>query len=516
MTVMGHWIAIPFLLPALTACGLILLAGRLPAQRALSVLSMLAQFAVSVVLLFQASGGEIGVYAFGDWPARIGIVFVLDRLSALMLILTAGVASASLLYAIQGWDARGAHFHPLFHFQLMGLNGAFLTGDLFNLFVCFELMLIASYALLQHGGGTQRLKVGLHYVVLNLIGSALFLVAVSILYRVGGTLNMADLAVALAAASPEQAPWVRAGGLLLMVVFLLKAAAAPLYLWLPGTYGAASAPVAGLFAVLTKVGVYAVARVASLVFGAGDGMASIEAMVLPAALVTLVCAALGAFASVTLTQLASWLALGSSATFLAAVGLFTVPGLGGGLYYLLASTLAIAALLLLADALGGARGSFGDRLCRAPRMHRAGRVGALYFAIAAAVAGLPPLAGFFGKMLMLQGAGPMPWFWAVVLGVSLLNLVALARAGTRLFWSAAPDPCDGAPAAASGARLAPIVLLVLGIAGLTIFAGSVDRYARAAAAGVVEPGEYIQRVLGTGGLRWSIRFETDDVPGARR
>ncbi len=513
---MNHWVVVPFLLPALTACGLLLFTGRLPAQRVLSVLSMLVQLAVSVVLLVQASGGEIGVYAFGDWPARIGIVFVLDRLSALMVILTAGVACASLLYAIQGWDGRGAHFHPLFHFQLMGLNGAFLTGDLFNLFVCFELMLIASYALLQHGGGAQRMKVGIHYVVLNLIGSALFLVAVSILYRIGGTLDMADLAVALANAPPEQAPWVRAGGLLLLIVFLLKAAAAPLYLWLPGTYGAASAPVAGLFTVLTKVGVYAVARVASLVFGASAGMEAIEAVVLPAALVTLVCASLGAFASVTLTQLASWLALGSSATLLAAVGLFTVPGLGGGLYYLLASTLAIPALFLLADALGGARGSFGDRLCRAPRMHRAGRVGALYFVIAAAVAGLPPLAGFFGKLLILQGAGPMPWFWAIVLGVSLINLVALVRAGTRLFWSAAPEPCDGLSSSASGVRLAPIVLLVAAIIGLTIFAGPVDRYARSAAAGVVGPGEYIQQVLGSAGVRWTIRFDTQDTTGVRQ
>lgn len=493
---MAHGIAIAFLLPALTACVLLLLSGRLEAQRYVSASSTLALAGLSMALLAQADSGDGAVYAFGDWPARIGIVFVLDRLAALMLALTALVACAALLYAVQGWDERGAHFHPLFQFQLMGLNGAFLTGDLFNLFVCFELMLIASYALLQHGGGAQRLKAGIHYVVLNLVGSALFLVAVSILYRVGGTLNMADLAVALANAPPGQAPWIRAGGLLLMVVFLLKAAAAPLYLWLPGTYGAAAAPVAVLFTLLTKVGAYAVARVATLVFGASAAMGVIEAVVLPAALVSLVCSALGAFAAVTLTQLALWLALGSSAMLLCAVGLFSVAGLGGGLYYLLASSLAIAALFLLADALGGARGSFGDRLCRAPRMHRAGPIGALYFVTAAAVAGLPPLAGFFGKALILRGAGPMPWFWAIVLGVSLLNLVALTRAGTRLFWSAAPDPCNGLASSASSRRLAPIALLLLAIVGITVFAGPVDRYASAAAAAVITPGESIRRVLG--------------------
>jgi len=511
-----HWIFVPFLLPALTACGLLLLTGRLEVQRMVSLASTIVLVVVCAGLVVDVSVGTIGVYAFGNWPAHVGIVFVLDRLSALMVMLTAVVAVASLLYAIQGWDSRGAHFHPLFHFQLMGLNGAFLTGDLFNLFVCFELMLIASYALLQHGGGAVRLKVGIHYVVLNLIGSALFLIAVSILYRVGGTLNMADLAVALGNAPPEQAPWIRAGGLLLLVVFLLKAAAAPLYLWLPGTYGAAAAPVAALFTVLTKVGSYAIARVASLVFGTSAAMDAIEAVVLPTALAALVCAALGAFASITLTQLASWLALGSSATLLAAVGLFTAPGLGGGLYYLLASTLAIPALFLLADALGGARGSYGDRLCRAPRMHRAGLVGALYFIVAAAVAGLPPLAGFFGKMLILQGAGPMPWFWLIVLGVSLMNLVALARAGTRLFWSAAPDPCNGLASSASNARLAPIVLLVAALVGLTIFAGPVDRYARLAAAAVIGPAGYVEGVLDRTTSHRKIRVDDPESTGGER
>ena len=432
-----------------------------------------------------------------------------------MVMLTATIATASLLYAVQGWDARGAHFHPLFHLQLMGLNGAFLTGDLFNLFVCFELLLIASYALLQHGGGAERPKFGIHYVVLNLIGSALFLIAVSILYRIAGTLNMADLAVALGNAPPAQAPWIRAGGLLLLVVFLLKAAAAPLYLWLPGTYGAASAPVTALFAVLTKVGVYAVARVYPVVFGASAAMDIVAAAVVPVALVTLACATLGAFAATTLTQLAVWLTLVSSATLLAAVGLFTTDGLGGALFYLLASTLATPALLLLADALGGARGSFGDRLCRAPRMHHAQGVGALFFVVAMAVAGMPPLAGFLGKMLILQGAGPAPWFWSVVLGASLLNLVALARAGTRLFWSAASDPCDGLPASVSALRLAPVLALTAVIVGLSIFAGPVDRYTRAAAVRVIEPANYLEAVLGADTLHWTVRVVGPDASGAR-
>ena len=513
---MQHLPALPLLIPLLAGALMLLVERRgIVAQRVVAWLSMAAMLVAAAFLLHQADQGPLLVYLLGDWPARLGIALMVDRVNALLVLTSALLAVAALLYACAGWDRRAPHFHALFQLQLAGLNGAFLTGDLFNLFVCFELMLIASYALLQHGGGAQRLKVGMHYVVLNLIGSVLFLLAVGLLYRVAGTLNMAQLAIALGNAAPEQAPWIRAGGLLLLLVFLLKAAAAPLYLWLPGTYGAASAPVAALFTVLTKVGGYAVARVVSLVFGASPAMEAIEAMVLPAALVTLVCAGLGAFASLTLTQLTSWLALGSSATLLAAVGLFTAAGLGGGFYYLFASTLAIAALFLLADALAGARGSFGDRLCRAPRMHGAGRVGTLYFIVAAAVAGLPPFAGFLGKLLILQGAGPMPWFWTIVLGVSLLNLVALARAGTRLFWSAAPEPGNGLPSSASAMRLAPVVLLVLAIAGLTIFAGPVDRYARAAAVGIIGPGEYIRSVLGDDAVRRSMRVDEHDPSGAR-
>ncbi|MCW5625114.1 MAG: monovalent cation/H+ antiporter subunit D [Burkholderiales bacterium] len=496
MTFLQHMPALPFVLPAFTACLLLVLRGRLGLQRILSVASTLVLFGITLSLaLFSARGG-FTVYAMGDWPSHLGIVFVVDRLSALMLVLTAGVAVASLLQAVQGWDARGAHFHPLFHFQLMGLNGAFLTGDLFNLFVCFELMLIASYCLLQHGGGAARLRAGIHYVVLNLIGSCLFLIAVSLLYRVAGTLNMADLGMALAAAPPEHGPWIKAGALLLLVVFLLKGAAAPLYLWLPGAYGAASAPVAALFSVLTKVGAYAVLRVGLVVFGETAAAVTWQSLVPILAGVSLIVSALGAFSAATLTQLSAWLALGSSATLLLGIGLATEGTISGGLFYLLGSTLGIAAMFLLGDVLKNARGDAGDTLSRAPRMHGAGRIGALYLVVAVSVAGMPPLAGFLGKLLLLKGAGPVPWIWAVVLVTSLINLVALARAGTRLFWSTADEPGDGEPDAASAWRLSPVLLIVAAVIALTIAAGPVDRHVRAAAADARYPSAYAHGVLG--------------------
>jgi multicomponent K+:H+ antiporter subunit D len=499
---MSHWIVVPFVLPAVTACGLVLLGSRPGLQRAVSLAAALVLLGVTVWLATRTQGGAVHVYAMGDWPAHIGIVFVLDALSALMLVLTATVAVASLWYATRGWDARGRHFHALFQFQLMGLNGAFLTGDLFNLFVCFELMLIASYGLLQHGGGPARRKAGIHYVVLNLVGSTLFLVAVSLLYRVAGTLNMADLALALAHAPDVHGPWVRAGALLLMVVFLLKGAIAPLYLWLPGTYRAASAPVAAIFSVLTKVGGYAVLRVGGIVFGDNAATEAIHAVVMPLALATVAVAAAGAIGSHCLGQLAAWLALGSSGTSVAAVGLFSENGVGGGLFYLVASTLGVAALFLLADAIRDARGSSADELRRAPRMHGAGGLALLFFVVATAVAGMPPLAGFLGKALILRGAGPLPWLWGVLLIASLFNLLSLARAGSRLFWSVSDERCDGQPAAAAWSRLLPIAALSVAIAAMTLAAGPVERFTRRAAAGVVEPARYVGEVLRASPGRW--------------
>lgn len=491
---MTHWPVAPFLLPAATACVLAVLSGRLAAQRVVSLVSSTLLLAVCALLVRQAADGGIAVYAMGGWPAHLGIVFVVDRLAAWMLLLSAVVALASLVCAVQGWDARGRHFHALFQFQIMGLNGAFLTGDLFNLFVCFELMLMASYCLLQHGGGGARVKAGIAYVVLNLVGSSLFLIAASLLYRVAGTLNLADLARTLPLVAPEQQPWVQAAGGLLLVVFLLKAALAPLHLWLPGTYAVAAGPVAALFPVLTKVGAYAVLRVTTLVFGGSPAAEAIHAVVLPLALVTVVVAACGALAARSLKALAAWLALGSTAMLLVAFGLFHEAGIGAGLFYLPASTLAISALFMLADRVAQARGAIADHICRASPMPGAGRLGPLLLVAAMGVLGLPPLSGFIGKLLILQGAGPLPWIWSVVLAASLLQLVAVARAGVRLFWSVGEGPA--APDPLPGWHLAPVAGLLLGAALLSVFAEPAQRYLGLAAGQVLSSERYQDAVLG--------------------
>ncbi|MBC7134089.1 MAG: monovalent cation/H+ antiporter subunit D, partial [Oceanibaculum nanhaiense] len=297
---MNHWIVMPVVVPAIAACLLLLGLNREQAlERTVALAATAAQFAIAIALVAAATQTPAEAYLLGNWPAPFGIVMVLDRLSAMMLLLTAVLALFVLLYAIGGWDKRGKHFHALFQFQLMGVNGAFLTGDLFNLFVFYEVLLIASYGLMVHGSGGERLKAGTHYVVTNLTASALFLIGATLIYGVTGTLNMADLALKVPQVGAADQGLLQAAALLLLLVFGIKAALVPLHFWLPGTYAASAAPVAALFAIMTKVGAYSILRVYTLAFGADAGEAAWIAgpWLLPAALVTMVLGMVGMLAA---------------------------------------------------------------------------------------------------------------------------------------------------------------------------------------------------------------------------
>lgn len=499
---MSHAIILPILLPLLAALALLLTGRRnLAWQRGLGLAATAALLPIALLLLQQAAGDSYQVYALGDWAAPFGIVLVLDRLSALMLVLTALLSLPALLYASHGDDTAGPNFHALFQFQLMGLNGAFLTGDLFNLFVFFEVLLIASYALLLHGAGPARSRAGLHYVILNLVGSGLFLISVGTLYGITGTLNMADLAVQVAAAGPADAPLLRAAGLLLLVVFALKAALLPLYFWLPRAYSAAVAPVAALFAIMTKVGVYSIVRVYSLIFGAQAGLLADAALawLWPLALATLVLGALGALAARELRTLIAYLVVVSVGTLLAGFALNNTAALAATLYYLLHSTLVAGGLFLLAGLIRTQRGAEGDQLHPAAPVSQPALLGSLFFLGAVAVVGMPPLSGFIGKLLLLTSVTPGPrlaWLWALVLGSGLLALITLSRAGSLLFWKTR----DITPVAArmDRRRLAGVILLLASAPLLSLFAAPVHRYAQATAAQLHAPAGYIHAVLGGG------------------
>jgi len=307
---MSHWITLPVVLPALLAA-FIVLTCRYNAllQRVFSVAGSVALLLISAGLYWQASDGTITVYLLGNWQAPFGIVLVADRLSTLMVLLTSVLSIPVLLYAIgSGWDMRGRHFPPLFQFQLMGICGAFLTGDAFNLFVFFEVLLIASYGLMIHAGGAKRLRSGTQYVLYNLLGSTLFLFALGTLYAQTGTLNLADLAQRVAQLDPAESAGIRVAAVLLLLVFAIKAAVLPLHFWLPASYAEAPAPVAALFAIMTKVGAYGIIRVYTLVFPPDQPLTQglFDLWLLPAALLTLALGMIGVLGTKRLDRLVAF------------------------------------------------------------------------------------------------------------------------------------------------------------------------------------------------------------------
>lgn len=436
---MNQFLIAPVVLPALIG-GLIILWMRydLMLQRIFSTAGSVLLLAATLWLAYYASSGEIFVYRLGNWPAPFGIVLVLDRLAAMMMVLTAFLGVVVQLYAIgSGWDRKGWHFHALWQFQMMGLTGAFLTGDAFNLFVFFEVLLIASYGLMIHGGGSLRLRSGVQYVIINLLGSTLFLAALGTLYAVTGTLNMADMAVKVASMPTEDTALLRVGVVLLMLVFAIKAALVPLHFWLPSTYTNAPGPVAALFAIMSKVGIYAIIRFYTQVFP-GDAVFGhlIADMLLPAALLTLIIGQIGILGGRHLGRVAAMASIASIGTLVIAVSMFTPDAIAAALYYTIHSTLSISAMFLVADMIAARRN--GELwLTLRPKIQNSGLIAAMFFATAIAISGMPPLSGFIGKLLVLDVTRNDIWWvgiWSVILVTSLFAIVGFARAGSTLFW----------------------------------------------------------------------------------
>ncbi len=506
---MTHWIAAPIILPALLAPFIVLAARyHIGIQRVFSVAGILSLIAIAAGLAWQVSDGSVQYYRMGDWAAPFGIVLVADRLSTMMVLLTSVLALFVLLYAIgSNWDNRGRHFHALFQFQLMGILGAFLTGDLFNLFVFFEVLLIASYGLMIHAGGNARLRAGVQYVLFNLIGSTLFLFALGAIYAETGTLNMADLAARVQLITPEATVGIRVAAVLLLLVFAIKAALVPLHFWLPSSYAEAPAPVAALFAIMTKVGAYAIIRVYTMIFPPDLAVTSglHDVWLLPAALISLAIGMLGVLAARRLDRLVAFSVIGSMGMVMIAISLFTPAGIAAALYYIIHSTLAGAVLFLISDLVRTGRGNVD--LTAQPPMLGAALTAAMFFAGAIAMAGLPPLSGFLGKLLVLEAAYENPlmvWIWVIVLSSSLISILGFARAGSVTFWKAQSltrddneDPATGdMPSALSYVAIGGLLAL---LAAHTVFAGQVHGYTTKMAAQLFAPDAYMSTVLETPG-----------------
>ncbi len=526
MTAPDHLVIAPILIPFIAGAVMLLYdESQRRAKLALSLASTTALLAVTILLVARASAAEaseVGVYLLGDWPVPVAIVLVVDRLSAMLLLLGALLALPALVYSAAGWHRQGQHFHSLFQFFLMGLNGTFLTGDLFNLFVFFEVLLAASYGLLLHGSGRARVLAGLHFIALNLAASLLFLIAAAIIYGVTGTLNMADLARLVGTLPEHNQPLFHAGVAFLGIVFLVKAAIWPLGFWLPGAYGASSAPVVAMFAIATKVGVYAVLRLGMLLTGpeagasAGFGAGALAVM----GMATIVFGALGALASQELGRVTAHLLMISSGTVLAAVG-FTLLGgsagiLAGALYYLLGSTLAAGALFLLAEPMNRADGGAAAMLALTAQAYGAdtdedvepevgytisGSLTATGFAFALccmALAGLPPLPGFIGKFAILDSAFGLEsavssgawWLLGILFVSGFATLIALARLGMQTIWATETEPPR-----VLVIEIAPVIALVALTVLLAVKAEAVMGYVEDTALALLQPESYVRGVI---------------------
>jgi multicomponent K+:H+ antiporter subunit D len=521
-----HLTVTPIILPLLAATVMILIGEqRRRLNASLNVATTLVLLALSIVLLWMAGTTDsavVRVYRLGGWPTLFAIVLVLDRLSALMLVLTSLLGLAALLFSLARWHRLGAHFHPLFQVQLMGLNGAFLTGDLFNLFVFFEVMLAASYGLVLHGPSASRVRAGLHYIAINLTASLLFLVGVSAIYGVAGTLNMAELAERIPSIAAEDRALMEAGAAILGVAFLTKAAMWPLGFWLPTTYGAASAPSAAILSILSKVGIYAVLRLWLLLFGdAAMGSAGFGGRwLLIGGLITMAFGCVAVLSTANMGRLAGASVLVSSGTLLAAIGTGQVGAIGGALFYLASSVLAIAALFLLIELLERGRDPDADVLAVSREAFGAGEVenlveedqvgvaipavtallGMSFMGGALVLAGLPPLSGFLGKFAILA---PLfdKWGGGVSVVASLLlaafvlsglaTVIAMTRLGIDVFWaSAAPTP------RVRVIEIGPVLLLLSLCVALAVRPAPVMHYMEATAWSLHAPQHYIRGVLG--------------------
>ena len=526
------------LIPAITAFILVLLGNpgsgslaqdwRQPWRRGISYTSGLLGLFTAINYLIFASSGQISVYNLGEWAAPFGIVLVLDQLSALMLVLTYGLAVPVMWFASKEWDERGRYFHAMCHFLLMGLTGAFLTGDLFNLFVFFEILLMASYVLLLHGQGKARFQLGIHYVTINLLASALFLIGLGMIYGSVGSLNMADVARLMPLLEGDQHRIAVAGGLLLFTVFGIKAAMLPVGFWLPKTYAVATTPVAALFTIMTKVGIYAILRVNGTVFDDAISREILQYILLPIGLITSVYGVIGAMGAERLRRLIGFMILSSVGTILIAISLFNTLAWAAALYYLVHSTIIAAAFYILSGWITSQRGEFKDHFKIAPQMKQHKVVALTYFTIALMMAGLPPFSGFLGKVFILQATAHSPYQLLIivtVLVVSLLSIIAFTRVGFVIFWRATKPEDNPNEAAYAAYQALPeqapkrndktIYLLLVGLMAYMVFAGPIQKYTYQTAEQIQNNVLYEQTLLKTDEHGQSISvqpFDSENLP----
>lgn len=491
---------LPILIPFLMAILSIINWGNRLLHRFLALAGCVGQLFAALALLQAVRGQGILSTRIGDWPAPYGIVLVADLTGAIMVLMAAIVGLAVVVYATGSMDAARERFgyYPLVMILLAGMCGAFLTGDLFNLYVWFEVMLIASFALLALGGSRAQLEGSVKYFALNLLVSAFFLTGIGFLYGMTGSLNLAALAQALRAAGPEQP--VTTVAIFFMIAFGIKAALFPLYFWLPASYHTPPLPVSAIFAgLLTKVGVYAMIRVFTLLFVQDTDWT--HGLLLAGAALTMLSGVLGAMAHDDLRRIFAFHIISQIAYMVLGLALFRPQGLAGTIFYMVHHILVIVSLFLVSGLIARAGGSFFK--ARLGGLYRHHPLLALLFLVPAlSLSGVPPLSGFWAKLALLQETLSQG-LWlvgAVALLVSLLTLFSMLRIWLSAFWG---EPPPAAATGTLGARErgalygATLALVTLTVA-LSLFGGPVYEVAQQAAGQLLDADAYVAAVLGQG------------------
>ncbi len=515
---MNNLVPLPVLLPLLGA-GFALALNRQPrAQRAVSTLVMFAVAAVAVTLVVLTDRVGPIVLWVAAWPEPLGIALVADRLSALMLLVSSVVTLMVLLFSMgadqpeRKRETPVSIFHPTLLVLSAGVSNAFLAGDLFNLFVGFEMLLFASYVLITLGGTGERVRAGTTYVVVSLLSSTLFLVAIAAIYAATGTVNLAQLAIRLPQLPADVQLVLQ---LLLLTVFAIKAAVFPMSAWLPDSYPTAPAPVTAVFAgLLTKVGVYAIIRTQTVLFPGSH----LSTLLLWAALATMIVGILGAIAQSEIKRMLSFTLVSHIGYMIFGVGLASVAGYAGAIFYTVHHITIQTTLFLvtgLIEVKGGSTSlnKLGGLAAASPIL------GILFFVPAMNLAGIPPLSGFVGKVGLLEAGAQTGGFLAYLLIAvsvitSLLTLYAMAKVWNRAFWRPRAQEADELDVAADADQTSesetphrqrmprPMVvtagvLVALGV-GITVIAGPLYGYASRSAADIVDGRSYVQSVLPAG------------------
>ncbi|MFE8697199.1 Na+/H+ antiporter subunit D [Cytobacillus sp. FJAT-53684] len=497
---MNNVVILPILIPLIAGLVMVIFRKSILLQRLLSIFVIFALGAVSITLMNQIKNEGIQTLQAGGWEAPFGISLVADMFAAILLLTTSIVALFCLIFAFStiGREREEHYFYPLFLFLITGVNGSFLTGDLFNLFVCFEVMLISSYVLISLGGTKPQLRESIKYILINVISSSLFLLAIAYLYAITGTLNLADLSLRVAEAGQDGL--MTTVSLLFLIVFGMKAALF-LFFWLPGSYSAPPTAIAAIFAaLLTKVGIYAIFRLFTLVFYHEPQITHLLIGILGA--ITMVLGAIGAIAYWDIKKILTYNVVVGVGFIIAGLASFTSMGMMGSIYYLIHDMIIKALIFLLGGTIIHLTGTSKLKdISGLIRNHP--YLGWMFFIAALSLSGIPPLSGFLGKVFITRGTFETGYFWLGAMGLitSLLVLYSIMKIFMNSFWGETYLSKEMEKGKVNRSIMVPIAGLTFITIALGLGAEGIHEYIQLATDSMMNPNLYIDSVLGRNPIR---------------